>query len=74
MKDKTALIEERHPMKAYKWGQLTFVPHYDGTGFYVGPGYPRHTTMKWREEDLQAIGAREVTEFLWSRPRFAKAA
>lgn len=69
-----AQIAERFSTKAFRLGAVTYVPHYDGSGYYVGPGYPTHTDILWTETALRSMGAKEVTEFLWHRPRLAKAA
>lgn len=69
-----AQIAERFPTKAFRLGSVTYVPHYQSPAYYVGPGYPKHTDALWTETTLRAMGAKEVSEFLWHRPRLAKAA
>jgi len=72
--DKKIAYSDRFPVTVYKWGQVTFVPHFSKPGVYVGPGYPLHTKTEWSPQSLVAVGARPEKAFLWCRPRIPASA
>lgn len=66
--EKKATYADRFPCTTYKWGQLTFVPHYAKHNVWVGPGYGSNHQTEWTAQALVAVGAKPVKGLLWSRP------
>jgi hypothetical protein len=63
------LYEESHEKKHHKCyvlRDLLYVPSYTEKGIFVGL-----TGRKYKEQHLIFVGAKEKTEFLWTR-RYAK--
>jgi hypothetical protein len=52
---------------AYKLQDVTYVPHYRNSSFYVGPGYPKFTRRVYTAAELVLAGAALVHAVLWSR-------
>lgn len=50
---------------------VTYVPHYQTSTLYVGPGYhPKDNPKLYTVTELKLAGAKEQTLFLWPRPKF----
>ncbi len=58
---------ERMPQQVFKLHGITYVPHYRNRNIFVGPGYPRFTQQIYSVTDLVNAGAKEETDFLWTR-------
>lgn len=58
---------DRFEAVVYDLNGITYVPHYRNKSIYVGPGYPRHTLMRYSDLEMQLRGAKPRTEMLWHR-------
>lgn len=60
-------IEETFPTTCYVYKGAIYVPHYNGTDAYVGPGYGKEHTNSYTADFLLSVGAVATTEMLWKR-------
>jgi hypothetical protein len=51
----------------FRFGDVTYVPHYRNSSVFVGPGYPRFTKERFSEEELIQLGASKQKSLLWTR-------
>ncbi len=56
-----------HEAVAYELRGITYLPHYRNKNVFVGPGYPRHTMMRYSDMEMQLMGATPKTMMLWAR-------
>jgi hypothetical protein len=63
-------LEEKYETTVYVMNGITFVPSYDEAGMFVGPGHNKYTpsNMLYTSDQLEMLGAKKSTEFLWKRP------
>ena len=60
----TAPLAESH---GYQVNGVTYLPHYRNDAFFVGPGYPRHTSAVYTANDMLLAGGKKVSIMLWTR-------
>ena len=53
--------------RAYLLNGVTFLPHYQEPGLYVGPGYGKHNHRKYPAFELTMLGAEPIVLMLWER-------
>ena len=53
--------------RAYLLDGVTFLPHYQEPGLYVGPGYGKHNHRKYTAFELTMLGAEPIVLMLWER-------
>ena len=53
--------------RAYLLDGVTFLPHYQEPGLYVGPGYGKHNYTKHTAFGLAMFGAEPIVLMLWER-------
>ena len=60
-------IELPVPTKVFEWGNIVFVPEYNGP-HYVGPGFHKEKNPRiFTETQLYAMGAKVASRMLWKR-------
>ncbi len=71
---KEELCAPRDYATGYVKGDITYVPHYQKFGVYVGPGYEGLPMQKtYTEQELEFHGAKKQSLLLWNRPKAPKA-
>lgn len=53
--------------RAYLLDGVTFLPHYQEPGLFVGPGYGKHNRRRYTASSLRALGAEPTVMMLWER-------
>ena len=53
--------------RAYLLDGVTFLPHYQEPGLFVGPGYGKHNRTKHTAFGLAMFGAEPIVLMLWER-------
>lgn len=52
---------------AFKLNDVIYLPHYQDSKLFVGPGYPRHTKTVFTSAELLEAGAKAHMMHLWRR-------
>lgn len=53
--------------RAYLLDGVTYLPHYQEPGLFVGPGYGKHNRRRYTASSLRALGAEPTVMMLWER-------
>ena len=60
-------VAEKKDYLTYNLNGITYLPHYQNSNLYIGPGYPRHNKNIYKPDDLLAVGAKAVMLHIWKR-------
>lgn len=58
---------EKKDYITFKLNGITYLPHYQDSKLFVGPGYPTHNTHVYTSADLLDAGAKASMAHLWKR-------
>jgi len=63
---------EKDIYTVYQLGEIPYLPHYQNTASYVGPGYMTHNTTIYTSAKLTKAGALSRQELLFTRARLKR--
>ena len=65
-------LAEKKDYLTFNLNGVTYLPHYQDSKLYVGPGYPRHNKNIYTSADLLTMGAKASMSHIWKRVEHGK--
>jgi len=62
---------EKKDYVTFKLNGITYLPHYQDSKLFVGPGYSRHTKTVYTSTQMLEAGAKASIMHLWRRVEYS---